>query len=280
MKTQFKFLFFAAMLLIISCTKEGVEVTGLDKEGTTVTPLSSSSFTISAAWEEGATTMLNGTAHAAQTNTVTVWNDYGGRPGKVGFQRWDQTGGSDHFGRTNGPGNDGVANHAFGFKRTTGAIPWDATVPFAYGTKGSREAIWTPTFTNPGIPIVSMGLFATDNGTGDEDATAGIIKVGNFRALDEDVRPGGGINGRVVFQKWNGSTWQQIGRTNGPGDNGDLLAFTVIDVRTDYSVSGGKVTAQTPEMVPIAKIKRTATVTRLSTAIYGSNVGSLTMYQW
>jgi hypothetical protein len=181
---------------------------------------------------------------------------------------------TNHLG-TNGAGDDGVANHAFSVKLTS----WDGRVPFAYGTKGSREAIWTPTFTNPGIAIVSMGLFATDNGTGDEDATVGIIKVGNFRAVDED-RPGGANNGRVIFQKWSGSSWQQIGRTNGGGDNGDLLAFTVVNVRTDFTVSGGNVTAQTPEGVPVAKIARGGGVKRLITDLPGGNIGTAMMYQW
>ena len=232
-----------------------------------------SAMNITANWEAGSTTLLGGQAHAAQNNTVKVFNE--ASTGRVIFTNWN-----DYFiGRTNGAGNNGTATHAFGFKRNShmGSIPWSAMVPFAFGitngTNNGREALWTPWFENVAMSPVYMGLFATDNGIGDEDNTPGIIKVGDFRALDEDVRPSGAGDGRVVFQKWNGSIWQQIGRTNGPGDNGDLLAFTVVNVRTDYTVSGGKVTAQKAEAVPVAKIARPQNKTRLSTAIYANNIG-------
>jgi hypothetical protein len=266
---------FVATAVLASCGKE--ELANKQTDAALNFRSGSGSFSITADWEEGAATPLNGTTHTAQNNTVKVWNNFSnGTSGRIGFQRWDQSG-NGSFGRTNGAGDNGTATHAFAFKRTTGTA-WTAKVPFAFGTQGSSEAIWTPLRTG-GVPLVYMGIFVTDNSNKDEDATAGIIEVGDFRTLDEDVRPGGAANGRVIFQKWNGSSWSQISRTNGSGDNGNLLAFTVLKVRTGYTVSGGKVTAETWSDVPVAKIDR-GSKKRLSTAIYGNNIGTLTMLEY
>jgi hypothetical protein len=43
---------------------------------------------------------------------------------------------------------------------------------------------------------------------------------------------------KVCYQKWNGNSWQQIGRTNGSGDDGNLISFTVLTVRTGYTLDG------------------------------------------
>jgi hypothetical protein len=280
MKTSFKHLFFALLallaggLIFTACTKEDVNPIGEDQE--LEARVGSGFFNVTAYWEEGATTMLNSTVHTAQNNTITVWNDFSnGTSGRIGFQRWDQSRNAS-FGRTNGAGDNGDAAHAFAFK-TTG---WTANVPFAFGTKGSREAIWTP-LRKGGVPLVYMGLFATDNGAGDEDPVPGSIEVGDFRAIDGDFNIYG-VNrpGKVVFQKWNGSSWQQIGRTNGSGDDGNLLAFTKVKVRTGYTVSGGKVTAETWEDIPVAKIERSGGVKRLITDLPGGNIGTAKMYEY
>ena len=249
---------------------------------TTPTPCS---LTIPAttAWEAGALTILNGTAHPAQNIGVSVVNN----PinGRVEFRLGGSTG--SILGRTNGGGDNGTACHSFAFKSTWNTPPnpgsWDARVPFAFGTHTytGRKAIWTPQFLNVGIAIVHMGLFATDNGTGDEDPLAGSIKVGNFRAIDGDAKVYGVDRpGKVVLQRFNGTSWVQIGRTNGAGDDGNLMSFTVVNVRTDYDIVGGKVTAQTATPVPVVQIDRGSNVTRLSTHIPGQNIGTLTMLQY
>ncbi len=275
-----KFLFFsliasiALVTIFTACTKEAIAP---NEEGITgniaVGDRDGSTFNITSEWAQGATTLLGSNVHPAQTNTVTVTNDPA--TGRVIFYGFTGL----IIGRTNGEGNNGVAGHAFAFRAWWNNTGWDANVPFAFGTRpGNREAIWTPVFQTQGISNVHMGLFATDNGAGDEDPTVGIIEVGDFRAIDGDFhesRPN-----KVIFRKWNGSSWQQIGRTNGAGDDGNLLAFTVVNVRTDYTVSGGKVTAQTPESVPVAKIDRGGGVTRLITDLPGGNIGTAMMYQY
>jgi hypothetical protein len=269
-----------ATAVLASCGKE--ELKNKQSDAALNFRSGSSSISVTANWAEGATNLINETADPAQTaKTVTIWNDLGNvNRGRIGFQRWDQTG-AGHFGRTNNNttgGKDGDALHAFAFATTN----WTAKVPFAFGTNanGTREAIWTPSFVNVGIATANSALFVTDNGTGDEDATAGIIEVGDFRALDEDVRPGGGSNNRVVFQKWNGSSWAQIGRTNGSGDNGDLLAFAVVNARTAYTVSGGKVNSQTVEAIPVVKLLRSNGKTFLLTDLPNQTVGTAKMYEY
>jgi len=269
---------FLATAVLASCGKE--ELANKQTDDALNFRSGSSSISVTTNWAEGATSLLNASAHAAVTNkTVTIWNDLGNvNRGRIGFQRWDQTGG-DNFGRTNNNstgGSDGNAGHGFAFKTTN----WTASVPFAFGTKGANEWIWTPSFVNVGIATTNSARFATDNGTGDEDATAGIIEVGDFRALDEDVRPGGGSNNRVVFQKWNGSSWAQIGRTNGSGDNGDLLAFAVVNARTAYTVSSGKVNSQTVEAIPVVKLKRSNNKIFLLTDLPGQTIGTAKMYEY
>ncbi len=264
----------ASMLLLTACRKEELRTNEAD-EGLDFRA-APSSINITTAWEEGATNILNTTALAAQNNTVTVTND--ATTGRVIFRRWDD----QIIGRTNGAGDNGIASHAFALKAWWNNTGWDATVPFAFGittgTNNGREAIWTPQYVNVGINIVYTGLFATDNGRGDENPAVGIIEVGDFRAIDGDFhesRPN-----KVIFRKWNGTSWQQIGRTNGAGDDGNLLAFTIVNVRTDYTVAGGKVTAQTPELIPVAKIQRSGNVKRLITDLPGGNIGTLTMLQY
>ncbi len=268
-----------ATAVLASCGKE--ELKNKQSDAALNFRSGSSSISVTTDWAEGATSLLNESAHPAQTaKTVTIWNDLGNvNRGRIGFQRWDQTGGAN-FGRTNNNntgGKDGDAMHAFAFQTTN----WTAKVPFAFGNdaNGTREALWTPSFVNVGIATANSALFVTDNGTGDENATAGIIEIGDFRAIDNDVAPGATANNRIVFQKWNGSSWAQIGRTNGSGDNGDLLAMAVINARTAYTVSGGKVTAQTVEAIPVVKMQY-GTKTRLITDLPGQNIGTAMMYQY
>lgn len=263
-------------LLFSACSKEnapdGGEDTVLEFRATP------SSLSITAAWAQGATTMLTVNSnvnfvHAAQTNTVKVWNNLGGTSGRIGFQRWDQRG-TAHFGRTLGTADNGTASHAFAWSSGN----WAAAVPFAFGTRGTREAIWTPAFENVGIPAVAMSELITDNSPGDENPTAGIIEVGDFRAIDGDFhenRPNA-----VIFRKLVGTNWEQLGRTNGQGDHGNLLAFTVLKVRTAFTISGGKVTAQTFENVPIAKIERMNNKKRLITDLPFTPIGSQMMYEY
>lgn len=230
-------------------------------------------------WEVGALNIQGSVPGVAWSGDVNVYNDYGGRLGKVGFAKAPDT----NLGRTNGAGDDGVAEEAFAFKFKgyNGAQPWQNTVPFAFGTKGGRDTLWTPQFYNPGILVVYMGQFSTDNGAGDEDARVGVIERGDFRAIDGDFGVALSCNrpGKVCFQRWNGTSWQQIGRTNGPGDDGDLISFTVLTVRTGYTLDGAGKIVNNNTSVPIAQINGVVygQYLGLQTPNYGNNIGTQSM---
>lgn len=230
-------------------------------------------------WEEGALSIQGSVPGAAFNGEVDVYNDYGNRSGKVGFKV--ETGAN--LGRTNGAGDDGVATEAFAFKFKgfNGAQPWQNTVPFAFGTKGGRDTLWMPQFFNAGILVVHMGQFSTDNGPQDEDSTVGVIERGDFRAIDGDYGASFNCNrpGKVCFQKWTGTKWQQIGRTNGPGDDGELISFTVLKVRKGYTLDvGGKIVNDNTD-VPIAQINgvKYGQYLGLQTPNYGNNIGTQSM---
>jgi hypothetical protein len=232
-----------------------------------------------ASWEAGALSIQGQVPGVAYSGYVDVYNDYGDRPVKVGFKV--DTGAN--LGRTNGAGDDGVAEEAFAFKFKgyNGASDWQNTVPFAFGTKGGRDTLWTPWFQNVGYSPVYMAQFSADNGTGDEDAREGVIERGDFRAIDGDF--GAALNcnrpGKVCFQRWNGMSWQQIGRTNGPGDNGDLISFTVLTVRTGYTLDGDGKILNNNTSVPIAQINgvQYGKYLGLQTPNYGNNIGTQSM---
>ena len=240
----------------------------------------SSVGSVSPAWELGALT-VQGSAPAPYSGAVSVFNDVGGRPGKVGFTNAEGI----LLGRTNGAGDDGVAENAFAFKFQgfNGAQPWQLTVPFALGTKSGRDTLWTPQFRNVGIQPVHMAQFSTDNAAGDEDSRVGVIERGDFRAVDGDFGAllGCARPGFVCFQQWNGTAWLQIGRTNGPGDNGDLVSFTVLTVRTGFTLDGGGKVVNTNTQVPIAQIDGVnfGRNLGLQTPNYGNTIGTQSMLQ-
>ena len=229
-------------------------------------------------WEVGALSIQGSVPGAAYSGNVNIYNNYGDRLGKVGFKV--DTGAN--LGRTNGAGDDGVASvgFAFKFKGYNGAADWQNTVPFAFGTKGGRDAIWTPQFYNPGILVVYMAQFATDNGPGDQDPTVGCIKMGDFRAIDGDSLAYG-VNrpNKVVFQQLVGTTWKQIGRTNGPGDDGNQISFTVLTVRTGYTLDGAGKIVNVNQAVPIAQVNGVTygKYLGLQTPNYGNNIGTQSM---
>lgn len=233
---------------------------------------------VNANWEEGALSIQGSVPGAAYQGNVNIYNNYVSiGSGRIGFARLNANDTLTNLGRTNGAGDNGVASHAFAFK-SAGSLPWQNTVPFAFGTKGGRDTIWTPKFWNQGILTVYMAQFSTDNGKGDEDSTVGIIEVGDFRAIDGDA----GVSGvnrpnKVVFQKFNGTSWQQIGRTNGGSDDGNLESFTVLTVRTGHTLDGAGKIVNVNTAVPIAKIERSGGIFRLSMPIYGNNIGTQTM---
>lgn len=237
----------ASILLLTACRKEELRTNEAD-EGLDFRA-APASISITTAWEAGATTLLGSPAHAAQNNTVMVAND--AVTGRVIFRRWD----NQIIGRTNGAGNDGVASRAFFYKVNT----WTAKIPFAFGittgTNNGREAIWTPQFVTSGIAGVHMGLFATDNNTGDEDPTVGTIKVGNWRVVQLTVLDNNGVDirKRCSIEERVGSNWVQRVRTNNNNGIVELRAFTVLNVRTGYSITGGVVGAPTTTAIPVLK---------------------------
>lgn len=242
-------------------------------------------------WEVGALSMNGSVPGAAYSGNVDVYNDYGCTGactgnGRIGFAKAIIP--RTNLGRTNGPADNGVASHAFAFKFKgyNGAVDWQNTVPFAFGrwTYGNRDALWTPMFA--GLPGLNMGVFWKDNDPGnqygkDEDPRVGIIEIGDFRAIDGDY--GASVNcnrpGKVCFQKFNGTSWQQIGRTNGPGDDGNLISFTVLKVRKGYTLDGaGKIVNDTTD-VPIAQVNgvQYGQYLGLQTPNYGNNIGTQSM---
>jgi hypothetical protein len=232
-----------------------------------------------ASYEPGALSIEGAVPGPAFEGSVNVVNNVGERPGKVGFT--DAQG--RVLARTNGAGDDGVASHAFAFKFKgfNSAASWQNTVPFALGSRNGRDTLWTPQFRNVGIQPVHMGEFSTDNGVGDQDSTVGIIRQGAFRAVDGDF--GAAVNcnrpGKVCFQRFNGTAWQQIGRTNGAGDDGQLISFTVLTVRTGYTLdSTGKI-VNIEQAVPVAQINGIShgRLLGLQTPNFGNTIGTQTM---
>jgi hypothetical protein len=233
-------------------------------------------------YEAGALSIQGAVPGPAYNGAVNIFNNYGGISPRIGFR----TAAGTNLGRTNGAGDNGVASHAFAFKFAgfNGALPWPNTVPFAFGDRGGRDTLWTPTFVNVGILNVHNAQFSTDNGAGDEEPAVGVIKRGNFRAVDGDF--GAAFNcarpGKVCFQRFNGTAWQQIGRTNGPGEDGNLLSFTVLTVRTSSPLDANGKVLSSNTSVPIAKISRGGMpeVLRLITPNYGNNIGTQMMLQY
>ena len=230
-----------------------------------------------AAYEAGALNIAGAVPGPAFNGSVNVFNNVGGRPDKVGFVT------DSLLGRTNGAGDDGVASAAFAFKFSgfNGAKGWQNTVPFAFGSRNGRDTLWTPQFRDVGIQPVHMAQFSTDNGAGDEDPTVGIIRRGIFRAVDGDFGAAASCNrpGKVCFQQLNGTKWQQIGRTNGPGDDGELVSFTVLKVRTGYTLDANGRIVNTTEDIPVAQINGISfgRFLGLQTPNYGNSIGTQTM---
>ena len=207
---------------------------------------------ITADWARGGASRETESPSLAGTNTVRVENDFGGQ-GIFRFARWDQ-GNSNNFGRPVSEAiNGGNVTHAFAYKVNN----WQSAVPFAFGTRpNGTEAIWTPGFRNEVPRPVNMGEFVTDNAAGDEDPTVSIIKIGNIRARGFVVNDAGVSRPRVAIEQWNGSTWVQIMRTDNPEGLSELLSFTVVKVRSSYSIIGGRVSAPTVIDLPVFKAKR------------------------
>jgi hypothetical protein len=258
--------------LVLVASALGVGAVSASGTGETLVGAAGSSY------EPGALDIEGAVPGTATGGPVTVFNNVGGREGKVGFVTDGRL-----LARTNGAGNDGVASHAFAFRFQgfNGAASWQNTVPFALGSRNGRDTLWTPQFRNVGIQPVHMGEFSTDNGAGDQDPTVGIIRQGNFRAVDGDF--GAAVNcnrpGKVCFQRLNGTAWQQIGRTNGPGDDGQLISFTVVTVRTGYTLdSMGKI-VNTEQAVPVAQINGIShgQLLGLQTPNFGNTIGTQTM---
>lgn len=230
-----------------------------------------------AAYEAGALNIEGAVPGPAFNGPVNVFNNVGGRPGKVGFVT------DSLLGRTNGAGDDGVASAAFAFKFRgfNGAQGWQNTVPFALGSKNGRDTLWTPQFLNVGMQPVHMAQFSTDNGVGDQDLNVGIIQRGIFRAVDGDFGAAASCNrpGKVCFQRLNGTRWQQIGRTNGPGDDGELVSFTVLTVRTGYKLDASGKIKNINQDIPVAQINGIShgRFLGLQTPNYGNNIGTQTM---
>ncbi len=231
-----------ATAVLASCGKE--ELKNKQSDAALNFRSAPASINVIANWEQGATTVLNNTVHTAGSNTLTVVNNSGN--GRIEFRSWNN---NAIIGRTNGAGENGVATHAFTYKVNS----WDAAVPFAFGTRNNGEAIWTPKYETSGVNRVNMGMFVTDNGTGDEDNTTGIIEVGDWRAVQLTVVDGANTRKRVSIEEKVGSSWVQRVRTANNNGVVEMRSFAVLNVRTDYTVSGGKVTAHTFKSIPVLK---------------------------
>jgi hypothetical protein len=96
------------------------------------------------------------------------------------------------------------------------AFVWD-NVAYAYGRHPSiGKVFYTPRFNEGSVKRVYM--LQTVSG---EEIVGGIATIGNLRARQD--------GNRVYIEEFNGSSWKNIGRTNGNTDDGTLKEFVVVD---------------------------------------------------
>jgi hypothetical protein len=121
---------------------------------------------------------------------------------RLNFYR-DET--TTNVGRTNGDGDNPSA--------VWDAFAWKG-VAYAYGKHYRKgKAFYTPQF-NEGVKLVY--LLQTVSG---DEIVGGIATIGNLRARQN--------GNRVYIEEFNGSSWKNIGRTNGNTDDGTLKEFVV-----------------------------------------------------
>ena len=230
----------ATVLTFSACTKDAQIPDANNVSAATASPL-----LITANWEQGATSLLNTNAHAAGSYTLTVTKESSSQGNRVVFRDWN----NGLIGRTNGAGDNGEATDAFSYKINA----WEARVPFAYGTRNGKDAIWTPKYKTEGINGVYMAEFVEDNKSGDQDPAVGTIRVGNWRAVQLTIVSGPDSRKRVSIEELVNGNWVQRVRPNNNNGIVEMRAFTVLNVRTDYTISGGKVTAETVKSIPVLK---------------------------
>jgi hypothetical protein len=154
--------------------------------------------------------------------------------GRVQFLTNDSSRGASNYvniGRTNGAGDNGVAQSAFAIGRKA----------YALGTKGTTERSWTPRFNGGSVKLVDMsGPIDFDQGP---IGTCGVVTIPEgFQSLvDENAALPGTqvtasyefpVGGRVVVSSVASTanpSAKILGRTNGSGDNpGSVSGCTVV----------------------------------------------------
>ena len=240
-----------ATAVLASCGKE--ELT--NKQSDAALNFRSSSFPLTLNWEQGALNWEGETALAGGTSrTVSAFNNFLGAGNQIGFARGTNVnaGTADRLGREAAR----TITKAFTYKVTATGSAWTATVPFAYGHVAgntSREMIWTPSFKLGSNRLLNSAEFVTDNSALDEDKTTGTIEVGDWRAVQMAIVSGTDTRKRVSIQEKVGANWVERVRPNNNNGIVEMRAFTVLNVRTGYSVTGGVVGAPTTSDIPVLK---------------------------
>lgn len=247
----------AGGMLIVGCSKQQLEPVGQnnltnDQNASGKTTRSvQTSFPLTMLWEQGSINWEGETALAGGTSrTVSAFNNFLGAGNQIGFARGTNISAST----TERLGREAARTITKAFTYKVNA--WTATVPFAYGHVAgntSMEIIWTPSFKLGSNRLLNSAMFVTDNSASDENTTAGTIEVGNWRAVQMTIVDGANTRKRVSIQEIVNGTWVERVRPNNNNGIVELRAFTVLNVRTSYSINAGVVGAPTTTAIPVLK---------------------------
>ena len=207
-----------------------------------------SSISVKSWWSAGSTSINTASVQAANTYDVIVENNHQSLTGVVAFRRYNLTTIGNNMGRSSNTSVDkGTATHAF----ADSLKGWKSKVPFAFGTHtaSGNNAIWTPAYGMSTPRPIHMAQFIKDNETGDLDNTVGRVQVGNFRMFE--IEPSAN-HFRVVIQELRSGTWVEVVRSKGSQQRCRPVSLAVLKVRTDFTVTGGRIASQTFTDVPVA----------------------------
>jgi hypothetical protein len=203
---------------------------------------------------EGALDFEGQVPSASQFNSIWFFND----GARIRMTSGDSIG--KLLARTNGAGDNGVGQHAFTYQNQT----WQNNVPFGIGDYKSYhfsgDRLYTPRFNSGSVKLFNSAGFIEGN---DVSVTVdGVI----YRAFNDEL-------GRVRITQ-NGTL---LGRSNGAGDNGKVLALSVVKVRTGYTLDANGKIVNVYETVPFVQVEytsyHTGTVVRVMTP--RNNAGSV-----
>lgn len=208
MKKSLTLLTAAAMLAFVSsCTKEGAVQHQQDVSSDAGARTSATGVVVK---EDLPITLPEG----FYQNITDALTDVVFENGRIYFylQKQDGTELSYNLGRSNGAGdNPSTVTDAFSYKG----------VAYAYGKHYSKgNVVYTPRFNGGSVKLVDM--LQTLSGA---EVDNGTTTIGTLRARQNTSAP----LGRVYIEQFNGTSWVNIGRTNGNTDDGTLKEFFVVN---------------------------------------------------